>query len=149
MASFKYRLGLGELTSKKDRLLNCLLAEFVGKYSPVYSFDWVGSTMVDRGTVSISELIVDINVRLSTSLINDGALCSASRRFNNRNFPSIRLDSTPVLVCKLVNRSASMSVCDTTTVGVNWASKLLNRLCCASAAGSVSNSCKSRWNCSC
>lgn len=35
MASFKYRVGLGELTSKKDRLLNCLLAEFVGKYSSI------------------------------------------------------------------------------------------------------------------
>lgn len=30
-ATFKYRLGLSELTTKKDRLLNCLLAEFVGK----------------------------------------------------------------------------------------------------------------------
>lgn len=32
-ATFKYRLGLGELSSKKDRLLNCLLAEFVGECS--------------------------------------------------------------------------------------------------------------------
>lgn len=144
MASFKYRLGLSELTSKKDRLLNCLLAEFVGKYSPVYLVDWVSSTTVDRGTVSTSELIVEKNVRLSRSLISDGSLCSASCRSNNRTSSSIWADSLPAFVCRLDKRSASMSVCP--AVGVNWASKLLNRLCCSSDAESVSSFCQSRWN---
>lgn len=56
--SFKYRLGLNELSSRKHRLWNSLVAEFVGKF---YQINQIKAYSKNNRLSAMNKLLVNKN----------------------------------------------------------------------------------------